>query len=150
MPRLRIVKARSQKSPAWTWALAGLLGLAGLTLLHLWTPLDDVRYSLCLSRRMGLPCPGCGMTRALAHLAKGEWQGALAAHPFSPVLAAELVLGWLFWGVHALDAVATLGISGGRLPRRIWPAALTPAVLVNLALLVAVWMGRLAAGTLPR
>ncbi len=135
------MKARSPASPATSWALAGLLGVAGLALLHLWTPSDDIRYSLCLSRRMGLPCPGCGMTRALAHLAKGEWREALTAHPFSPVLAAELVLGWLLWGVPV-----------GRQSRRIWPAGLTPTVLVlaNLALLVALWAGRLAAGTLPR
>jgi len=140
------VKARSLDSPRLTWALAGWLGLAGLVLLYLWTPSDDLRYSLGLSRRLGLPCPGCGMTRAFAHLAKGEWRAALSAHPFSPVLAAELVLGWLVWGAHAF------GIAGSRggLPPRRWQPALTPAVLANLALLVALWAGRLAAGTLPR
>jgi hypothetical protein len=141
------VKARSLESPAVTWALAGLLGLAGLALLHFWAPSDDVRYSLCLSRRLGLPCPGCGMTRALAHLAKGEWRAALTAHPFSPVLAAELVLGWLLWGAHA---IGIFGESGSRRLGRAWQPALTPAVLANLALLVALWAGRLAAGALPR
>jgi hypothetical protein len=144
-----MVNARSSESPVLVWVLAGFLGLAGLALLHLWVPSDDIRYSLCLLRRLGLPCPGCGMTRAFAHLAKGEWRAAFAAHPFSPVLAAELVLGWLAWGVLLVRSTAAPG-GDLRLPRRIWPARLTPALLANLALLVALWAGRLAAGALPR
>ena len=147
------MKPRNLQSPVWTWALLGLLGLAGLALLHFWTPFDDIRYSLCLSRRLGLPCPGCGMTRAFAHLAKGEWRAAVSVHPFSPVLAAELVLGWLAWGVHLLRLTAAPGtvdhaVEG--LSRRLWPMGLTPALLANLALLVAHWAGRLAAGPMPR
>ncbi|HEV7519237.1 MAG TPA: DUF2752 domain-containing protein, partial [Thermoanaerobaculia bacterium] len=127
-----------------TWALTGVLGVAGFVLLHLWTPSEEVRFSVCLSRRLlGLPCPGCGITRALAHLAKGEWRAALAAHPFAPLLAAELVFVWLVWGFELLGL-------GGRLPRRIWPEGLSPLVLANVALLTALWMGRLAAGALPR
>lgn len=41
----------------------------------------------------GLPCPGCGMTRATAALLKGQWGLALQYHPFSPgfmVMAAFL------------------------------------------------------------
>jgi uncharacterized protein DUF2752 len=129
------------------WALAGVLGLAGLAVLHLWTPSDDVRSSLCPSRRLfGLPCPGCGMTRALAHLAKGEWRAALAVHPLSPLIAAELAIGWIAWGTHVSGRAGV----GGRLARRLWPAGLAPALAVNLALLFALWTGRLAAGALPR
>ncbi|WP_281270200.1 DUF2752 domain-containing protein [Roseimicrobium gellanilyticum] len=43
----------------------------------------------------GLPCPGCGMTRATAALLKGQWSLAMKYHLFSPgflVLAA--FLGW--------------------------------------------------------
>lgn len=125
-----------------SWLLAGCLGAAGLALLHFWTPSEEVRSSICLSRRLlGLPCPGCGMTRALAHLAKGEWRAALAAHPFAPVLAAELLLGWLAWG-------ARLWGQGGRpIEPPDWAA---PLLLSNAALLLALWMGRLAAGALPR
>jgi hypothetical protein len=87
------------------------------------------------------------MTRALAHLAKGEWRAALAAHPFAPLLAAELGFGWLAWGIVQLADV--VGVDG-RLPRRIWPDGAGPLVLTNVALLTALWMGRLAAGALPR
>ena len=143
------MKTRGLESSAVTWALAGVLGVAALALLYVWTPSDDIRYSLCLSRRLGLPCPGCGMTRALAHLAKGEWRAALSAHPFAPVLAAEVMIGWLAWGAHVAGIAGLSGLAS-RLPRRIWPVGLTPALLANLALLVALWVGRLAAGALPR
>ncbi len=32
----------------------------------------------------GLPCPGCGMTRSVTCLLNGEWNMAMAFHPFSP------------------------------------------------------------------
>jgi len=137
---------RSLRSMAG-WALAGLLGLAGLALLHAWTPPEDVRFSICLWRRLfGLPCPGCGMTRALAHLAKGEWGAAVAVHPLSPLIAGELLFGWLAWGMAALGWAGRLA----RWQRWLGPEALAPLLLGNVALLSALWMGRLAAGVLPR
>ncbi|MGB0678401.1 MAG: DUF2752 domain-containing protein [Polyangiales bacterium] len=35
----------------------------------------------------GQPCPGCGMTTAFAHLAKGHWQAAWIAQPAGVILA---------------------------------------------------------------
>ena len=40
----------------------------------------------------GQPCPLCGLTRALCHLAKGGWQEALALHPLSPLVLLAIVL----------------------------------------------------------
>ena len=96
------------------WFFAGFLGLAGLAVLHVWVPSSDPSGAICLSRRLfHLPCPGCGMTRAFAHLAKGEWAAAVAGHPLAPVVALEIVLGWVAWG-----AVLTFG-HRFRLPVRI-------------------------------
>jgi hypothetical protein len=39
----------------------------------------------------GLPCPGCGLTRAWVYLAHGQWRDSLVANPFGVVLAALLV-----------------------------------------------------------
>jgi hypothetical protein len=36
-----------------------------------------------LHRLTGLPCPGCGLTRAILSLAGGDLSGALRLHPFS-------------------------------------------------------------------
>ncbi|HTQ80023.1 MAG TPA: DUF2752 domain-containing protein [Thermoanaerobaculia bacterium] len=143
------------------WQAAGLLGIAGivgLAVLHFWTPSEDPRDSVCLFRRfLGLPCPGCGMTRALAHLAKGEWRAALLAHPFAPVLAGELLLAWLTWGATLIGFAefASNGWKAGKVERwlesvRLAPLLLAPLLLANAALLTALWMGRLASGALPR
>lgn len=122
---------------AWPWLLAGLGGLAGLAVLHAWSPSGDAASSICLLRRLfHLPCPGCGMTRAFAALAKGDWSAAVALHPLAPALAAELVLGWVAWG---------LALASRRLPA----FRLDDLLLGNLAALVALWLGRVATGTLP-
>jgi pimeloyl-ACP methyl ester carboxylesterase len=121
------------------WLFTGLAGLTGLAILHLWVPSGDPSTAICLMRRFfHLPCPGCGMTRALAHLAKGEWSAAVRDHPLAPVLALEGVLVWAAWGA-ALAAERSL-----RLPVR-----LESLVLANAAALVALWLGRAATGTLP-
>jgi Protein of unknown function (DUF2752) len=124
---------------AWRWLLAGLTGLAGLAVLHVWVPSDDPAGAVCLSRRLlHLPCPGCGMTRALAHLAKGEWSAAVKDHPLAPVVALELALGWAVWGV---------ALTGRRSPPL--PVRLEALLVANAAALVALWVGRAATGTLP-
>lgn len=121
------------------WVLAGLAGLAGLAVLHFWTPSDDPRTAICALRRFaGLPCPGCGMTRAFSHLAKGEWAEAFRDHPVAFVLAPEIALAWLAWGA----ALA------GWIPRR-RPLWLDTVLYAHLAVLVALWLGRLSTGTLP-
>lgn len=128
------------RSNARLWCLAGLVGLAGLAVLHAWTPSNDPATAICLSRRLlHIPCPGCGLTRAFAHLAKGEWAAAFVLHPLAPVLALEAILGWLAWGVALARRRAF------RLPAR-FEAALA---LGHVVALCAVWVVRLATGTLP-
>ncbi len=121
------------------WLLAGLAGVAGLAVLHVWHPANDPAASICLTRRLfHLPCPTCGMTRAFALLAKGEWSSALTLHPLAPLLALEMVLGWLAWGV-ALARQRPLCL----------PARVDTVALAHVAVLCALWLGRAATGTLP-
>lgn len=121
------------------WVLAGLAALGGFLFLRAWMPAPGVQNTVCLLRRLsGLPCPGCGMTRAFAHLAKGEWAAAASDHLLAFGLAAELGLAWLVWGV-ALARRRQAGM----------PPWFERAVLAHVAVLLAFWLGRVSTGTLP-
>ena len=127
--------------PPVSWLLVGLAGLAAVVVFALWHPTGGAENSICLFRRAtGIPCPGCGLTRAFAALAKGQLGAAFVFHPFVYPIALEALAAWLAWGYLALSG-------------RPWPAGwsrrLGPIALGHVAALVALWLGRLATGTLP-
>jgi hypothetical protein len=71
------------------------LGLAGGIAIRL-LGLDALPFPLCTFKAMtGLPCPGCGATRALGCLARLDLVGALAMNP----LAATFALAVIPWAV---------------------------------------------------
>lgn len=39
---------------------------------------------------LGIPCPGCGMTRATVFLFRGNWKEAIAMHAFAPIFLVAL------------------------------------------------------------
>jgi hypothetical protein len=119
--------------------LVGGVGAAGLVVLALWTPPDDAAMSFCLTRRvLGLPCPGCGLTRGLAQLLQGNLERAMMLHPLAPLAAADAVVGWSLWGLAIHDVVTPPSARTVRL-----------ALLAQLAVFLALWLGRLASGTAP-
>lgn len=121
------------------WLLAGAAALAAWALFFLWTPPAGVEHSICFFRRMtGVSCPGCGMTRALALLAKGELAAGFRMHPLAPVLAIEGFALWLLWGFAA-------GRGKSLAPAR-WPL---PLAVAHAGAFVLVWIGRLVSRTLP-
>ncbi len=72
------------------------IAAAAMALLWCYTPPAEPRFRLCPYFWMtGLPCPLCGMTRALFALAKGHLHQALAFNALSPLGAAMLIS--LFW-----------------------------------------------------
>jgi len=94
-------------------------------------------FSTCVSQRvLGLPCPGCGMTRALIALLHGDLGGSLRFHP----LAVPLGLGL------GLFVLLALGLPHAS-PR--WPRVVQWATTLAGTALGAVWVLRLA-GVLPR
>ncbi len=51
---------------------------------------DAVLPTVCLSRRwLGIPCPGCGLTRSVIYLVHGNWTASWHTHR----------LGWLMAGI---------------------------------------------------
>lgn len=97
--------------PVWL-AAAGLLPAC---LWHVWT---------------GLPCPGCGTTRAIVHLLLGEIVAAFAMNPLAAGAAVAFVAG-------GLVAPLWLGL-GGLVP--VVPAQPRPAwALATFAMVTTNW-----------
>lgn len=128
-PLVRAVLSRSTRRVA-----AAVLGLSFVL------PVGGLGVSGCpVHAATGLPCPGCGMTRALAAATQGEWGAALGLHPFVLVV----------WpGVVALAALALLPERYSEaLGRRLAPHSrlLDRAFLVGLAALLGFGALRLVA-----
>lgn len=96
MPALPVIQkeivARTRARRASNIA-ALLLGLAIIGISVTATPFDDSPVSLCPFRAFsGLPCAGCGMTRAFIHLGHGNFRNAAMQNPLSFPVALLLVV----------------------------------------------------------
>lgn len=76
------------KSREFCLITVGILG-AHLTLVALGLP----GWPCPIRSTLGIPCPGCGLSRAANTLLRGNWREALTIHAFAPlfVLAVALV-----------------------------------------------------------
>ena len=90
----------------------------------------------------GIPCLGCGLTRALYRLAQGDVTGALHANPLGALVFVGLLL-WAFWTL--LRAVFPLpelpATLGGARARALAPAALGGLLALNYAWVLATHLG---------
>ena len=121
----------------WAKLFGAALPLVGLALLSAF----DV--SICPAKNLlGVPCPGCGLTRATEAMVRGEFAAMLRFHPLAPLLAPTLIyaIGRTLYvsatGKHPRDLLA-------RLPSSFWTVA--------LVVLVGFWLARMtgAFGGLP-
>jgi len=89
----RLLDAVARRSRAWQSAVIGaLFGAAALT-----DPTRPLPFDVCIFHWLtGLPCPTCGMTRAVCHAVHGQWAQSVAWHPAGLILAAGLA-GWMLW-----------------------------------------------------
>jgi hypothetical protein len=85
------------------WALLAVLS-AGFVASCVVRPEELARLpELCPLHWAGLPCPGCGMSRAFCALSHGDWRGAVAYNALAPpaylaAAALTLALGWNLLG----------------------------------------------------
>jgi hypothetical protein len=66
--------------------LAGAAGLQ-LTLVSLSLP----GWECPIFRITGIPCPGCGLSRAVTLLLRGDFKGSLRYHAFAPIFLLTIV-----------------------------------------------------------
>ena len=108
---------------------------------------------ICTFRAMtGLPCPGCGLTRAFCEIARGNIGASLAMHPLGLVLLAFMAW-FVFNRVRFVFTRHKLPQAGGRL---YWAAAVV--LMAQHVLRLGLWIAtqphffrdRLSAGIIPR
>jgi hypothetical protein len=84
----------------FTPVLAPILGNRGIALILAGAAVLQVGLTFLglpgwrcpIKALLGIPCPGCGLSRAMAQLIHGEWQAAILTHAFAPVFLAGFVL----------------------------------------------------------
>jgi hypothetical protein len=82
---------------------------------------------------LGVPCPGCGLTRAVLALVAGDIDGAMRLHPLAPVL---VVFG-LWLAARELVAVARPGVR-----RMCWGGREEGLSALLCGCLIALWIAR--------
>lgn len=123
---------------AWRERLVLAAPVAVIGFLAVFTPSDDgptvCPFALCT----GTACPGCGMTRAMSHLIRGDLTTALSYHPLVPLIAVLSIGGWAWYLLRRWGRARPL------------PAYWVNAILIAVGLLlIAVWLVRALNGTLP-
>lgn len=89
----RLLDAGRRRARAWQ---AGFLA-AVLVCARLADPSRPLPFEVCGFKHLtGLPCPTCGLTRALCHAVRGDWTESVAYHPAGPLLALA-ILAWMLW-----------------------------------------------------
>lgn len=125
-----------KRAPALTALAVGLPTAA--VAIALWDPSTNGGPPLCPFRGLtGVACPGCGLTRAAGAFFRGRWGEAVEIHPLIVLVVAQLTLLWAF-------AVYVRHRGLAQSPQR-WAL---PLLGLNAALFIAVWLVRLATGSL--
>ena len=71
--------------------VSALLATAAFLMLTL-TAAGITTWQCPLRSTLGVPCPGCGLTRAMVLFVEGHWQASISLHVFAPIV---LVIGIL-------------------------------------------------------
>ena len=116
---------------------AGVALVWGLACL----PVVSGHGSCPMAEMFGVPCPGCGMTRAILLLERGDVSASLHMHP----LALPSLLASLLFMVGTVWATARLGT-----PVALWKTSFGRAALVTFAgvqaAILGLWLARMLGG----
>ena len=67
--------------------------LTGISALQVWLAAAGLPGWPCpIKSALGMPCPGCGLSRAVALLFQNEWRASLTLHAFAPVFMVGFLL----------------------------------------------------------
>lgn len=117
------------------WLAVAATGLAALALTS--THVLEVQLPLCPFKTMtGLPCPTCGLTRAVMAMTRLDFAAAFA---FNPLAVAAVLAGGVYLTYAAIVLLARLPRFRPRLSRRdlnVARAATLVGVSINWAYLV--------------
>ncbi|NYF97336.1 DUF2752 domain-containing protein [Janibacter cremeus] len=121
--------ARGTRSERVVVLIIAAVSLVGMVIARLWplTSVDSGQPTCLLRIFTGLPCPGCGMTRAWVHVAHGDLLTAFEYNLFGPIGMAVAA------GIIVYVGVALVR---RRPPERIL-TLVDPKILLGL---IAVWM----------
>jgi hypothetical protein len=121
-----------------------VLIFAGLSAVFIvsvmWRPPDNPSLILCPFRLLtGLPCPGCGMTRAFCAIGHGELWRAVRFNLLSPAVFLAAIAVWIYAAatVFKFDKARSFFL-------RLLPGALVTKIL--FALVIVWWAARLIGG----
>lgn len=78
------------------------------------------------------------MTRAVSWLVRGDFSAAMTYHPLVPLVAVQLAGGWVWFLLRKSGRVQPMS-----------NRMLNVVLIMTAVALVAVWVARLALGTLP-
>lgn len=119
--------------------MARLYALPLVAFALLWTVPIGAGVTVCpFALLTGTACPGCGMTRAAASLARGDLAAALTYHPLIVVVGAWAGAAWL------------LRVRGRRDNRSsMSPRTLNALLAITAAAFLITWAIRWAQGSLP-
>jgi hypothetical protein len=113
---------------------------AGLIAAFVTNPDRPLPFDVCAFKYLtGIPCPTCGLTRAVCHALHGHWAASLHLHP-AGVLVAAVLVGWLAWSL----AETARGLT---MDDRVRARLVTPLLVTGSAVSIASWIVRIASGT---
>lgn len=107
-------------------------------LMTMASPSDDGPTICPMALLTGVACPGCGMSRAIAWMFRGDLERSVSYHPLAP-LVVIIIVAAVVWALGRR-------FRGWRTPRAV---VINGGLVVLAVLLLTVWIARLASGTLP-